>query len=47
MQSTFKILFYLKRNASRKNGNVPIIGRITVDGKIAQISTKLEIHPGN
>ncbi|KAA6339007.1 Tyrosine recombinase XerD [termite gut metagenome] len=47
MKSTFKILFYLKRNAPRKNGNVPIIGRITVDGKIAQISTKLEIHPGN
>ncbi|KAA6309670.1 hypothetical protein EZS27_038886 [termite gut metagenome] len=47
MKSTFKILFYLKRNAPRKNGNVPIIGRITVDGKIAQVSTKLEIHPGN
>ena len=45
MKSTFKLLFYLKRNAQRKNGNMPIIARITVNGKIAQFSTKLEIHP--
>ena len=45
MKSTFKILFYVKRNAQRKNGNVPIIARITVDGKIVQFNTKLEIHP--
>jgi site-specific recombinase XerD len=45
MKSTFKVLFYLKRNAQRKNGNMPIIARITVDGKIAQFSTKLEINP--
>jgi site-specific recombinase XerD len=45
MRSTFKVLFYLKRNAVRKNGNMPIIARITVDGVIAQFSTKLEIQP--
>jgi len=45
MKSTFRILFYLKRNAQRKNGNMPIIARITVDGQIVQFSTKLEIHP--
>ena len=45
MKSTFKVLFYLKRNAERKNGNMPVIARITVDGKIAQFSTKLEVHP--
>lgn len=45
MKSTFKVLFYVKRNAVRKNGYMPIIARITVDGKIAQFSTKLEINP--
>ena len=45
MRSTFKVLFYLKRNAMRKNGNMPIIARITVNGVITQFSTKLEIHP--
>ena len=45
MRSTFKILFYLKRNAQKKDGNMPIIARITVDGKIVQFSTKLDINP--
>lgn len=45
MKSTFKVLFYLKRNAERKDGRMPIISRITVNGKIAQFSTKLEINP--
>ena len=45
MKSTFKVLFYVKRNAVRKNGHMPIIARITVDGKIAQFSTKQEIDP--
>ncbi|NEW84136.1 MAG: site-specific integrase [Mariniphaga sp.] len=47
MKSTFKTLFYLKRNAIRKDGRMPIIARITVDGKISQFSTKLEINPLN
>ena len=47
MKSTFKILFFLKRNAIRKDGRMPIIARITVDGKISQFSTKLEINPLN
>jgi len=45
MKSTFRVLFYLKRNAQRKNDFMPIIARITVNGKIVQFSTKLEIHP--
>ena len=45
MKSTFRVLFYVKRNAQRKNGNAPIVARITVDGKIVQFSTKLEIAP--
>lgn len=44
-KSTFKVLFYLKKNAPKKNGKVAIMGRITIDGKVAQFSTKLEIFP--
>ncbi len=46
MKSTFKVLFFIKRNATKQSGKAPIIARITLDGKIAQISTKLEIKPG-
>ena len=45
MRSTFRVLFYLKRNAQRRNGEMPIVARITVNGKIAQFSTKLDVHP--
>ena len=47
MKSTFKVLFYLKRNAIRKDGKMPIITRVTVDGIIGQFNTKLEILPNN
>jgi site-specific recombinase XerD len=46
-RSTFKLLFYLKKNEPKKNGAVAIMGRITVDGKPASFSSKLEIHPEN
>jgi len=45
MKSTFKVLFYLKRNAIRKDGRMPIVTRVTVNGIIAQFNTKLEIQP--
>jgi len=47
MKSTFKVLFYVKRNAIRKDGKMPIVARITVDGHVAQFNTKLEIQPDN
>ena len=31
-RSTFKLLLYLKKNEPKKNGNVPVMGRITIDG---------------
>lgn len=43
-RSTFKVLFYLKRQAEQK-GKVPIMGRITVNGTISQFSCKLSISP--
>ena len=43
-RSTFRVLFYLKRNAPKKNGFVPVICRITVNGKISQFSCKLDVE---
>ena len=43
MRSTFKILFYLKKNNLKPNGTVPVMGRITIDGTISQFSCKMNI----
>ncbi|WP_073348114.1 hypothetical protein [Bacteroides congonensis] len=34
MKSTFKVLFYLKKGSEKKNGEVMIMARITIDGKL-------------
>ena len=44
-RSTFKVLFYLKKNSLKPDGKAPIMGRITVNGSISQFSCKLNIHP--
>lgn len=44
MRSTFKVLFYLKRNTPKKNGLIPVMCRITVNGKISQFSCKLDVE---
>ena len=44
MRSTFKVLFYLKRNAPKKNGLVPVMCRVTVNGKLSQFSCKLDVE---
>ncbi len=45
MKNTFKISYFLKHNARRKNGNTPIIGRITINGERAEFSPKIEVNP--
>lgn len=47
MKSTFKVLFYLKKGSEKRNGEVTIMARVTVDGKVCQFSTKQSIHPDN
>ena len=42
MRSTFKVLFYTK-NQSIKNGRVPVMGRITVNGTTASFSCKRDV----
>ena len=45
MRSTFKVLFYLKKNKLNKDGEAPIMARITIDGAVAQFSCKAFIRP--
>ncbi|GEN71185.1 site-specific integrase [Chryseobacterium lathyri] len=46
-KSTFKVLFYLKKNAPKKNGKVTVMCRITVNGTQSAFSTKLDISAQN
>lgn len=45
MRSTFKLLFYINKQKIKANGYAPVMGRITIDGKISQYSTGIEIPP--
>ena len=45
MRSTFKVLFYLKRDKRKANGNIPLFCRITVDGKEARFGMKTDVNP--
>ena len=43
MGSTFKVLFFLKRDKKKTDGTVPIMCRITIDGQMSRFGTKLSI----
>lgn len=43
-RSTFRVLFYFKRNAPKKNGLMPVMCRITVNGKMSKFSCKLDVE---
>lgn len=47
MKSTFRVLFYLRKNEVNKSGNSSIMVRITVNGEQVQFSSKLQIKPGS
>ncbi len=42
MRSTFKVLFYVN-GSKEKNGIDPIMGRVTINGSVAQFCCKLTI----
>ena len=44
-KSTFKILFYIRKNQVNKDGKAGIMIRLTVNGDMAQFSSKLDIEP--
>ncbi|HFK5574005.1 recombinase [Elizabethkingia anophelis] len=45
MNKTFNLLFYLKKAKVNSQGEVPIYMRITIDGKISELSTKRTVLP--
>lgn len=45
MNRTFNLLFYVRKSKINSAGEAPIYLRITIDGKIAEISTKRTIVP--
>ena len=44
-RSTFRVLFFLKRDKQKTNGMIPLFCRITVDGQEVRFGMKREIHP--
>ena len=42
-RSTFTILFYVNRGKVKQNGLCPVMGRITIDTKVAQFSAKTDV----
>lgn len=45
MKNTCKVLFYIKRSALLRDGTAAIMGRVTVNGRRCQFSTRLAIPP--
>ncbi|MCU4176477.1 site-specific integrase [Carboxylicivirga sp. N1Y90] len=45
MRSTFNVLFFVKKNAEKKDGTAPIVARITINGKKTHFNTKQFIKP--
>ena len=49
MKSTYRVLFYLKKNAIQKNGNTIIMIRITINGEMHRLGviTFRSAHSGD
>ncbi len=45
-KSTFRILFYVRKNQVNKEGKSGIMIRLTINGETLQFSSKLEVEPG-
>ncbi len=45
MSSTFKTLFYIRKNYLNKKKKAPIMIRVTINGKMVQFNSKLDIEP--
>ena len=44
-KSTFKILFYVRKNQVNKDGKASIMTRLSVNGEVSQFSSKLDLEP--
>lgn len=45
MRSTFRTLFYLRKNQLRKDGTAPIMVKVSVNGESVQFNSKVNVHP--
>lgn len=45
MSSTFKTLFYLRKNYLNRAGKAPIMIRLTINGDMVQFNSKMDIEP--
>ncbi|NML71543.1 hypothetical protein HHL23_17300 [Chryseobacterium sp. RP-3-3] len=45
MNKTFNLLFYVKKVKVNSVGEAPIYLRITIDGRISEVSTKRTVQP--
>jgi hypothetical protein len=45
MRSTFKVLFFLKKDKQKANGLIPLFCRITVDGQEVRFGMKCDVNP--
>ena len=45
MKATFKMLFFVQKTKIKANGRVPVLGRITVNGKMSTFSTQVDVDP--
>lgn len=45
MRSTFRVLFFLKRDKQKANGHTPIFCRITIDKQEARFGIKMDVKP--
>ena len=44
-KSTFKILFYLRKNQVNKDGKASIMTRLSLNGEVSQFSSKMDVEP--
>ena len=44
-RKTFKILFFIKKTRVSKNGEVPVLLRVTVNGLRTETSVNLKVNP--
>lgn len=45
MKSTFKTLFYLRKNQLRRDGTAPVMVKVTVNGESVQFNSKVNVNP--
>ena len=45
MKATFKMFFFAQKTKIKSNGRVPVLARITINGKMSTFSTQVDVEP--